>query len=615
MDMKRFFLYAIVITALALAGCGGGGGGTSLMVGDERATQALIDALQDDRDDQKDRADTAEGDRDKANTTLMAIMGLLGTPDTMQATLEAAIMELQDDSADLVAVRDELNLPATATRATIVATIGDLMGPELPAPTAKTNAITNAIVAPSTMGDPSTARGVNYTGRPGNETAQDDVVFARAGNTTTHTTAAIFVGNPTAAIADADQLDKVEMMDDPDSDDPMDMVPVATNFMEYGSEGTIGSGFTSQVYKRTNMDGDQTDEINVYTNMEDPKAQAFNVFYTQNNVDNRDGVSAVVTPADGATDTAATNVDERKVHVTLALATTDDFSDLFDARQFRSTGTGSETINYGPATDTDNEYRAMFEGNFNGVPGTYTCDGTCSATLEAGKLTSLTGTWNFTPNDVKSTIPGVDHDSDFLAFGWWLRSVTDEDGETTYSIGTFAEGATLYTVANAQELVGTASYSGPAAGKFARKTLAPNGEVDGLDAGHFDADASLKAYFGGGDVAANKHFTISGTVTNFRDGNNDPIDAGWTVELMKAGFAASGDNGRDTTLADDTFGGATTGKGDWQGRFYGPHGVVTNDADTLADETTMEYPTGVAGEFTGHFSNGHVIGAFGATKD
>ena len=36
MDMKRFFLYAIAIAALALAGCGGnGGGGTTAMMPDD----------------------------------------------------------------------------------------------------------------------------------------------------------------------------------------------------------------------------------------------------------------------------------------------------------------------------------------------------------------------------------------------------------------------------------------------------------------------------------------------------------------------------------------------------------------------------------------------------
>ena len=50
MDMKRFFLYAIVIAALALAGCGGNGGGTATTpddMGPDPAAQlsALIGAL------------------------------------------------------------------------------------------------------------------------------------------------------------------------------------------------------------------------------------------------------------------------------------------------------------------------------------------------------------------------------------------------------------------------------------------------------------------------------------------------------------------------------------------------------------------------------------------
>ena len=54
MDMKRFFLYAIMIAALALAGCGGGGNGPSADNGDndngpDPAAQlsALITALGD----------------------------------------------------------------------------------------------------------------------------------------------------------------------------------------------------------------------------------------------------------------------------------------------------------------------------------------------------------------------------------------------------------------------------------------------------------------------------------------------------------------------------------------------------------------------------------------
>ena len=43
--------------------------------------------------------------------------------------------------------------------------------------------------------------------------------------------------------------------------------------------------------------------------------------------------------------------------------------------------------------------------------------------------------------------------------------------------------------------------------------------------------------------------------------------------------------------------------GEWSGVMYGP------------DDDSPQQPTGVAGEFNGHFNNGHVAGAFGATRD
>ena len=63
----------------------------------------------------------------------------------------------------------------------------------------------------------------------------------------------------------------------------------------------------------------------------------------------------------------------------------------------------------------------------------------------------------------------------------------------------------------------------------------------------------------------------------------------------------------------NTFSGATTGDGVWSGGIFGP---TTDDdsATTEVDEAESGYPSGVAGEFTGHFDNGHVLGAFGATK-
>ena len=43
--------------------------------------------------------------------------------------------------------------------------------------------------------------------------------------------------------------------------------------------------------------------------------------------------------------------------------------------------------------------------------------------------------------------------------------------------------------------------------------------------------------------------------------------------------------------------------------------MVTNDTETTANEAETGYPTGVAGEFIGHFENADVIGAFGAEKN
>ena len=213
-------------------------------------------------------------------------------------------------------------------------------------------------------------------------------------------------------------------------------------------------------------------------------------------------------------------------------------------------------------------------------------------------------------------IPDVDHDSDFLAFGWWLRG-TAHDEDSPYQVGTFATGSVLYTVAMAQrtEVTGTAKYSGAAAGKFARKTLNSDGTVAGLIAGHFTADANLTATFGQtaeSSLAPNQLHSIHGYVDDFRDGDGNTIDSSWNtatgrVNLMKAGFGGSGSlNERTSTLPDDTFGGATNGNGMWQGRFFGP--------DENADNEAIK-PSGVAGEFTNHWSNGHVIGAFGATQD
>ena len=157
-------------------------------------------------------------------------------------------------------------------------------------------------------------------------------------------------------------------------------------------------------------------------------------------------------------------------------------------------------------------------------------------------------------------------------------------------------------------LKGTASYEGMAAGKYARKE---GGNLDG--AGHFTAMVGLNANFFKGTkpvmvngVTEQHSVSIDGSVTKFKDEMGAYImDANgkeWELDLHEA------------TTATNSFMGMTTGDGNWQGQFFGPaaarsRGVAGGHPNPDAENT---YPTGVAGEFTGHFDDGHVIGAFGA---
>ena len=266
-----------------------------------------------------------------------------------------------------------------------------------------------------------------------------------------------------------------------------------------------------------------------------------------------------------------------------------------------STGGGTTTlvaaVEDDPGTTDVDETVMAFETTaiFDGARGMLKCigDTNCSATLNAaGEITAVTGTLAFTPA-VGATAP-VD-DDDHLHFGFWVKQPAADEA---YMIQTFAGGSDPYDTAltaTQTDIEGKASYMGKAAGVYAQKTIfnAETGALEGGHVGAFTADVNLMAYFGtSADVAVNDQNTIRGAVSNFMDGEN-MIDESWTVELMRAKFDAAT--------------GMTTGNGAWTHSFFGPHQVSATDA-------TAVMPSGVAGEFTGHLSNGHVAGAFGATK-
>ncbi len=122
----------------------------------------------------------------------------------------------------------------------------------------------------------------------------------------------------------------------------------------------------------------------------------------------------------------------------------------------------------------------------------------------------------------------------------------------------------------------------------------------------------LTATFGGGSVPTNDHYSIIGSIDNFRSRNGRSIDSSWSLDLEAASFDSQ--QGGDLTGTNgNVFSGATVGDrrltGAWNGRFFGPV-VVDNDDAMRGNQST--FPSGVAGTFSGHFTNGAVLGAFGA---
>lgn len=387
-------------------------------------------------------------------------------------------------------------------------------------------------------------------------------------------------------------------------------------FQEMG--GSLSNGaFSGQAYRR---DHENTAyDLTVYTDMKAPGSLTYRNYYADENgtaLTTRPGVLGGIFGDDSTVDNYGQLNLGHDSSTTLSSTT----ASLFSASWFP---TGSEAERSITATATGNA--RMFSGTFNGISGTYSCaaGGECSAANNKdGRLSSLTGAgWRFTPADsvdiTTAKIDAVDHDADYLAFGYWIKTTTNSDDATEVAVNSFATGSDPYSPVTftLTTLSGKATYAGQAAGQYVLKT-GPVGDAKPTDSGGFTGDASLTALFGGNSIAVADHLSISGSITSLRNGDGEIIDPNWTVSLGKAAMFDGDPDGATNPLAFGPAGGqtnynteitnanaVTTGGGSWEGGFFGPVGTTTED-----------YPTGVAGEFNAHFSNGHVIGAFGATK-
>ena len=347
----------------------------------------------------------------------------------------------------------------------------------------------------------------------------------------------------------------------------------ATNDVYTGGETTAGSGdWNSVTMTRTGTD-EAEHTLVIYTDIDAPADTKLTVVYTA---------------ADGTTSLLANalahegNMADRRY----GKAQSDDFPSGPGVTLTYGTGGGDKTV----------------VGTFDGVPGQFICTlPMCSVTTNAKGELNTSPSWSFTA-DAQNTVTVKVPDTGYAYFGWWLSK--PKLNNVPHSVAVFAGGTNAETPL-AVAIEGSATYSGPAAGKYVTKTFSAGPQTD-AGVGHFTANAKLTAAFGDATTA---NGTIGGSITGFEldDGSNPS----WTVKLEDADFTADGTFGGTTEVS---FGGALTDTADdapvaeqvghWQGAFYGGGGADAVDA-----------PDAVAGTFDAVTENASVIGGFGATKN
>ena len=341
-------------------------------------------------------------------------------------------------------------------------------------------------------------------------------------------------------------------------------------YADVDGETTAGSGdWNSVTMTRTDAGTEAEDTLVIYTDIDAPADVDIETVYTTDGGDNL---------LDNALMFA--NTDD----VRYGKAQSDDFPSVPGATLTYGTGGLDSTV----------------LGTFDGVAGAFKCTvaPSCTVTVNAmGNLASATG-WRFTPAsplDATVKVP----DEDYAYFGWWLNKPklnTAQHDVEVFAGGSSAEHA-LDTLPEA--IVGTATYAGPAAGKYVTQTFTAGAQID-AGVGHFTAHANLTANFG---LATNAGTNIGGSVSGFEldDGSNP----GWTVKLENVALSDyTGGNFDGTTEVN--FGNGLTDSaaaevGTWQGTFYG--------AGEGADA-----PDAVVGTFDAVTDFASVIGGFGATK-
>ena len=572
MDMKRFFLYAIVIAALALAGCGGGGGGGGMTVTPPEPTEptpppgptpeemALKDA------------------QDAAMAAYMMAMGYVnGARDYVAMGNAQKYANMAKGASDMAAaattsaMAEEYQMKAEMYRdqAMEAAMMRSLGITRLANKTINQSAIDNAILEGRT-GDDVPKKRSNLKARVG--TALDNSA-GRAPVVDTTNQQSISQGanadnsDNEAASATVDSTPTGLMFTVTRGTGPVLRGEDPTPLMTSGEKPS--GGWPGAELVRTDATPGKT-YVNIYTDI-NPDTQ----LYTDPTPD-----------ANTALD-ITTLTGEAKAIVTGA-----------DVPGDGSSFTGMYNMD-----STDNN--PPVAGQFNCPSGV-----SCSISVdEDGVIKAIQG-YEFHAKAAGLTKP----DPDYMSWGVWLTvpdAVPAEGAANDSTVGAFASGNQPFNVRAA--LKGTATYNGDATGLYAA-----GGYVD-----YFDADVTLNANFGGTEGAdsdttgdtTNDMFrlgVVSGTVSNINAGG---MSVDGSLMLGKAYIDTTTANGASNGgfLGDTT--GTLAGRamvGEWGGQFFGPSNATGDAAQT-------QYPTTAAGTF-GATAPGNVndpvriLGAFGAWK-
>ena len=574
MDMKRFFLYAIMIAALALAGCGGNGGGTAMGPDPDpdppaQCPEGQVGTPPDcappgptpEEMALKDAQDAAEA---AYMAAMAAVAGAVDPVARQNAQVHVDEAKEANDAAQAAttsAMAEEHQMAAETARDIVIETAGT-RGLEI---TNLANRIVNQqqIENAELEGRPAVAPRSNAERvGPAMVAAAGVVPVLNAAPAAPAVGTSVVQGSGGAVAADEAHAAVMRNV----AGDITYVVTRGAGAVMVGEEPTpleTRGGWSGAELVRTDPavagSAPNMTYVNVYTDIQAP-TQAY-----------APGATLLTDYTDTANAPAATT------------------STIVAGEVADDGGNFEVTVNVDP---TDNMPPVI--GQFQCAAGAV-----CTISVDAnGRIVEHTG-YTFHPRAGVAT-----QDPDYLAWGVWL-SVPGEvlatgafpaDATTT---GVFGNGNDVFMVNAA--LKGRATYEGNATGLYSAA-----GMVE-----YFDADVMLEANFGGtvgadstpGDGANDGLLfgAVTGTVSNIRAGG---MDVDGSLALLRAPVLAAGPFAAHT---DGILGGVTY-RGEWGGQFYGPNNAI---GAAIEDE----FPTTAAGTFGAAAENGaSILGAFGSWR-